>query len=59
MRELLSDFDVAKAIWVDQILQERWLQDGDKGSKLFFKTFRGLAAAKQILALLNAEGNSI
>lgn len=28
----LGFFDKDKAAWVDQILQERWLEDGDRGS---------------------------
>lgn len=54
---LLSSFDKEKAEWVDTILQERWLKDGDRGTKLFFKNFKNMSSAKQIPALLAEDGN--
>lgn len=53
--EHLTNFDKEKATWVDQIIQDRWLADGDRGSKLFFKTFKGMSSAKHIPALKAAD----
>lgn len=54
--ERLCSFEKEKASWVDQILQERWLADGDRGTTLFFKSFKNMATAKLIPALRAADG---
>lgn len=56
--ECLTQFEKAKADWVDQTLQARWIMDGDKGTKLFFKNFRSLATSKQIPSLLDDQGTA-
>lgn len=55
-REALENLDKAKATWVDEILQDKWQMEGDRGSKLFYKSFRGMASAKQIPALVKDDG---
>lgn len=47
--ENLTAFDKAKAEWVEQSIQSRWLADGDRCSKLFFKSFKGLSASSRSL----------
>lgn len=39
-REILSSFDTARAAWVEQILEDRWLAAGDRGTQMSFQTFR-------------------
>lgn len=58
-RVALEAFDKAKADWVDQILQEKWLTEGDRGTKMFHKSFKGLSSAKQIPALVDENGNAV
>lgn len=55
-REHLTSFNAGHAKWVDSIIQARWIEAGDKSSKLFFKQFKGLAAAKDIPELFDADG---
>lgn len=38
-------------------MQARWLQDGDRCTKIFYKTFKSLANSKQIPALFDDAGN--
>lgn len=57
--ELLNSLDSKHAAWVEQILLARWVADGDKGSQLFFKSFKSMASSKHIPAMLNAEGESL
>lgn len=57
--ERLSHFDIEQAAWVDQIIQARWLEDSDRCSKMFFKSFKGLSASKQIRALFDKDGNIV
>lgn len=57
-REFLHDFHATQAAWVDTVIQARWIAAGDKSSKLFYKQFKGLAAAKDIPELLTDEGVS-
>lgn len=56
-RELLLIFNATHAKWVDQVIQARWMADGDRGTKLFYKSFKGMATAKEILSLLNPVGS--
>lgn len=56
-RENLTQFNSAKARWVDSVIQARWMEDGDRGSKLFYKSFRSMAAAKEIPELIDSQGN--
>lgn len=53
VNQLLNELDSSQAVWVDKVLQARWAADGDKSSKLFFKSFKSMAAAKHIPALVN------
>lgn len=57
--ELLCSFEKDKVSWVDQILQEWWLADGDRGMTLFFKSFKNMATAKQIPALRAADDSMV
>lgn len=54
--ELLNTLDSQRAMWVDKVIQARWISDGDRSTKLFHKYFKTLATAKSIPALLNEEG---
>lgn len=56
-KEELLAFCAAQANWVDMVMHARWIMEGDRGSALFFKSFKGLAAAKDIHELIDAEGN--
>lgn len=56
-REALLTFCAARANWADLVMQSRWLTDGDRGMKLFYKTFKGMTAAKEIDELLDEVGN--
>lgn len=56
-RERLLALDNGLAKWVDQVIQEPWVVDGDRGSKLSFKSFRVMASSKQISSLMDTEGN--
>lgn len=47
-----------QADWVDQALQARWLVDGDRCTKLFYKNFKSLAASKQIPVLIDDQGQT-
>lgn len=40
---------------MEQSIQARWLKDGDRCSKVFFKTFKGLSASKQIPTLFKED----
>lgn len=55
-REHLSSFSAGHAKWVDSVIQARWIEAGDKSTKMFFKQFKGLAAAKDIPELIGADG---
>lgn len=57
-KQHLDLFALARAEWIDQTIQARWMGAGDRGSKLFFKNFKSLAASKQIPALLKENGGS-
>lgn len=48
-----------RATWVEQILQERWLAEGDRGTQLFFKTFKSMSTAKHIPALTTGDGRQV
>lgn len=49
--------DKGLATWVDQVIRARWAADGDRCTKLVFKSFKTLASTKQIHSLLDLEGN--
>lgn len=55
----LSSFEKEKAQWTDQILQERWLAEGDRGTRLFFKSFKNMSSVKQIPALMASDGHIV
>lgn len=54
-RETLAQFNSARARWVDLVIQARWMDDGDRGTKLFYKSFRSMAAAKEIPELMDKK----
>lgn len=56
-REMLLALDKGLASWVDQVIQARWAADGDRCSKLFFKSFKSMASSKKIHSVLDSEGN--
>lgn len=56
-KEALLTFCAAQANWVELIMQSRWLMEGNRGTKLFYKSFKSLAAGKEIHELLDADGN--
>lgn len=58
-RESLNNFILARVRLVDLVIQARWMADGDKGTQLFYKTFKGLAMAKDIPELLNQSDQVI
>lgn len=47
-RDMLQSLETGAAAWVDQVMQARWVAEGDKCTKLFFKSFKSMASAKQI-----------
>lgn len=57
--ELLGSFEKDNATWVDQVLQERWISEGDRGTRLFFKSFKSMSKGKQIPALRADDGSRI
>lgn len=57
--DLVRSLEKEKAAWVDQILQERWMAEGDRGTKLFFKSFKGMSAGKNIPALTAEDGSKV
>lgn len=58
-RETLQALDVGLASWMDKVMQARWISEGDKCSKVFFKSFKSLASSKSIPALLNEVGETV
>lgn len=44
-KEDLLTFCVAQANCVEMVMQARWTMEGDRGTTLFYKSFKGLAAA--------------
>lgn len=52
-KEALCLCEKVSASWVDQTIQARWLQNGDRCSKMFYKTFKSLANSKQIQTLFD------
>lgn len=52
-REAVNTFNVSQAKWVDSVLQARWIADGDRSTKTFFRQFKGLAAKKEIPELFD------
>lgn len=38
-KERLKALDCGLASWIDQVIQERWAADGDRSTKLFFKSW--------------------
>lgn len=46
-KEELLMFCAAQANWVEMIMQARWIMEGDRGTTLFYKSFKSLAAAKE------------
>ncbi|CAM6090846.1 unnamed protein product [Calypogeia fissa] len=52
----LQDFEREKARWVDETLQAWWISDGDKCSKIFFKTFKGLSMNTEIHQMYDGAG---
>jgi hypothetical protein len=43
--DALRAFELERVKWMDQVMQQRWIQDGDKCTRVFFKSFRGLSAS--------------
>lgn len=42
---------------VELVMQSRWLMDGNRGTKLFYKSFSSMAVAKDIHKLMDSDGN--
>lgn len=55
--EELRSFDEAKAKWINYILCSRWNFDGNKCTKLSFKSFRELSKATNLSAAFDEDGN--
>lgn len=55
--EALLTFCAAQANWAELVMQSRWVTEGDRGIKLFYKSFKSLATVKNIYELLDPEGN--
>lgn len=55
-QEALLSFCASQVKWADFVIQSRWLVEGDQGTKLFYKSFKSLAAAKDIPELFNLDG---
>lgn len=55
--EQLNTLDSKQADWVERVMQARWLADGDKGSKIFFKSFKNLATSKHIPSMIDDAGH--
>lgn len=50
--EHLKEFEASKAEWI----KARWIQDGDKCSSLFFRSFKQMSKATEISAVINDDG---
>lgn len=50
-------FCAAQANWVEMVMQAQWIMAGDKGTTLFYKTFKSLAATREIHELFDTKGN--
>lgn len=55
-KSMLQALDKGLASWVDQVIQARWAADGDRCTKIFFKSFKSLAYTKHIHSLLDQNG---
>lgn len=58
-REMLQALDHGMATWTDQVIQARWIADGDSSSKLFYKSFKSMSASKHIHSILDSNGNPV
>lgn len=55
-REHLLGFCANQAKWTDYVIQSKWLAEGDRGTKIFYKTFKSMATEKEIHELFSPEG---
>lgn len=56
-KEELLTFCATQANWVEMVMQARWIMEGDRGTTLFYKSFKSLAAAKSIHELVDTDGS--
>lgn len=54
--DALKQFELTKSSWMDYILQSRWISVGDKCSRLFFKSFKGMATELEIQQIFHGDG---
>lgn len=52
----LTRLEEDKAKWVEFVLQSRWIKGGEKCSKTFFQSFKGLAVDSEIHEIFNHQG---
>lgn len=54
--EKIKEFESRKAEWADSIIQARWIKDGDKCSRLFFRSFKQMSKATELTAVISENG---
>lgn len=47
-KEELLVFCAAQANWVELVMRARWIMERDRGTALFYKSFKGMTVAKGI-----------
>jgi hypothetical protein len=54
--EKLRELDTARTKWVDDIMQARWIGSGDKCSKPYFTSLKGMATLTERHKIRNGQG---
>lgn len=52
----LKLFEKARESWMAEVTQSKWINQGDRCSKAFFKSFRGLSASSEIHEIFDSQG---
>lgn len=55
---MIQALDWGLATWADQVIQARWISEGDQNSKLFYKSFKSMSVTKHIHSLMDSDGNT-
>lgn len=55
--QALHDLENTRAAWMDSVIQARWMADGDRCTRLFFKSFQHMSKATEISAVFNEDGD--
>lgn len=54
--EDVSNLEAEKSAWMDFVMQSRWITGGEKCSKTFFQSFKGIAMDSEIHEILDNQG---